>query len=193
MKTHLEYSENQEALEKLLNEVKINIEEKGPDQRWEKRMYLLYVTIERGDQIYGFPFWESQNTCDIMLNKPKKIEKKEYFDSWQKLKKFKVKHPDLKQLQTWCRGAWVTWTEEVENNKQEAAKKKKEAREGFLYSVLSCISSDYYCPDTFEDFCAEFGYEEDSRKALETFQEASKHATELQCIFTEEEIECLPR
>lgn len=33
------------------------------------------------------------------------------------------------------------------------------------YSVLASISGDIHCPDSFADFCAEYGYDEDSRKA----------------------------
>ena len=56
------------------------------------------------------------------------------------------------------------------------------------YSVLTCISSDSTCPDTFEDFCAEFGYEKDSRKAFDTFIRCSEFAQELRAFFTPKEL-----
>jgi hypothetical protein len=34
------------------------------------------------------------------------------------------------------------------------------------YSVLACISGDAYTPETFADFCAEYGYGSDSIRAL---------------------------
>lgn len=55
------------------------------------------------------------------------------------------------------------------------------------YDVLACCSSDIGCPDTFEDFCSEYGYDEDSRKVFQTFKRAANHADRLRKFFTEEE------
>lgn len=59
------------------------------------------------------------------------------------------------------------------------------------YDVLACISSDTSCPETFKDFCGEFGYEADSIKALQTFRRCSAFAKRLREFFTQEEIEAL--
>jgi hypothetical protein len=59
------------------------------------------------------------------------------------------------------------------------------------YSVLASISSDAYCPDTFEDFCSEYGYDQDSRKAFSTFKKVSQFADKIKAFFTKEEIEAL--
>ena len=59
------------------------------------------------------------------------------------------------------------------------------------YSVLACISGDAYTPETFADFCAEYGYEEDSIKALQTFRRCSAFAKRLRAFFTEAELEQL--
>ncbi len=58
-------------------------------------------------------------------------------------------------------------------------------------AVLSCIASDIHCPETFEDFCGEFGYEADSIKAKQTFNRASKFSARLKAFFTDGEIEAL--
>lgn len=57
------------------------------------------------------------------------------------------------------------------------------------YSVLACCSSDIHCPDTFEDFCSEFGYDQDSRKAEKTFRLCVAQAEKLNRIFDTEEIQ----
>src|SRR5688572_19913177 len=57
------------------------------------------------------------------------------------------------------------------------------------YDVLACISSDIHCPETFEDFCAEFGDSKDSIKALQTFRRCSAFAKRLRSFFTKEEME----
>jgi hypothetical protein len=59
------------------------------------------------------------------------------------------------------------------------------------YSVLAALSSDAYCPDNFEDFCSEYGYEQDSRKAFSTFKRASRFSDQIKAFFTEDELEAL--
>ena len=55
------------------------------------------------------------------------------------------------------------------------------------YDVLACISGDVNCPDTFKDFCSDYGYDEDSRKAEQTFKRCRALAVKLQGFFTEQE------
>ena len=57
------------------------------------------------------------------------------------------------------------------------------------YSVLACISGDIYCPETFAAFCSDYGYEEDSRKAEQTFKAADKFGRKLRAFFSDEERE----
>jgi len=59
------------------------------------------------------------------------------------------------------------------------------------YDVLARISGDVHCPETFADFCADYGYEEDSIKALQTFRRCSRFGKRLQEFFTAAEIEQL--
>lgn len=59
------------------------------------------------------------------------------------------------------------------------------------YSVLACISSDAHTPETFADFCAEYGYESDSIKALQTYRRVSAFAKRLRAFFTADELEQL--
>lgn len=55
------------------------------------------------------------------------------------------------------------------------------------YDVLACISCDVNCPESFEDFCAEYGYDEDSRKAFATFERCAEFARQLRDFFTKDE------
>lgn len=59
------------------------------------------------------------------------------------------------------------------------------------YDVLACISSDVHTPETFKDFCADYGYESDSIKALQTFRRCLAFAKRLKAFFTEAELEQL--
>lgn len=65
---------------------------------------------------------------------------------------------------------------------------EKGIKELDAYSVLSCCSAEINCPETFEDFCAEYGYDEDSRKAEKTFKSLKKPSNKLQKFFDSEEI-----
>lgn len=56
------------------------------------------------------------------------------------------------------------------------------------YSALTCCSSEINCPDTFEDFCSEFRYDEDSRAAEKTFRALKKFSDKLKKFFDTEEI-----
>jgi hypothetical protein len=56
------------------------------------------------------------------------------------------------------------------------------------YDVLACISGDVNCPETFEDFCSEYGYEEDSRKAEQMWRRCAAFGRRLRAFFSEEEI-----
>ncbi len=65
----------------------------------------------------------------------------------------------------------------------------EEGNEPTTYSVLACIASDYHTPDTFEEFCSEYGEDNDSRIALQTFRHVDRFAQGLRKFFTEEEAE----
>ena len=65
------------------------------------------------------------------------------------------------------------------------------AEEPSAYDVLACISSDVTCPQTFKEFCSEYGYEEDSHKAEATFKRCKRLSDKLQAFFTAQEIEAL--
>ncbi len=64
-------------------------------------------------------------------------------------------------------------------------------REPNSYDVLSCISSDYYTPDSFAEFCGEYGYDQDSITALKMFKRCDRFAKRLQAFFTEQEAQQL--
>lgn len=55
------------------------------------------------------------------------------------------------------------------------------------YDVLACLEK--YDPGTFEDFCSEFGYDEDSKTAERIYIAVIKEYKDLTKIFTEEQME----
>ena len=58
-----------------------------------------------------------------------------------------------------------------------------------LYDVLSCLQK--YEVGTFEDFCGDFGYDNDSRTALKTYKAVVKEYDKVCSLFSNEELELL--
>lgn len=57
------------------------------------------------------------------------------------------------------------------------------------YAVLACAGSDLSCPEEFDEFCAEFGYDTDSRKAEKTFRLCAAFGRKLRAFFDNEEMQ----
>ncbi len=57
------------------------------------------------------------------------------------------------------------------------------------YDVLACLTK--YNPGTFENFCSDFGYDTDSKKAEKIYTDVLKEWQNVQSLFTDTEIEQL--
>lgn len=69
--------------------------------------------------------------------------------------------------------------------------KNRDPKHPSAYDILTCVNSDSSCPDTFADFCSEYGYDTDSIKAEQTFKRASGFAKRIRAFFTAAELESL--
>ena len=58
-------------------------------------------------------------------------------------------------------------------------------------AVLNTICSDYYCVDDFSEFCSEYGYDQDSRKAEKIFKNCQIQSAKLHKLFEDADIEKL--
>lgn len=73
----------------------------------------------------------------------------------------------------------------VQANKELAAKKK--AAVPSVYDVLACLQK---CdPGTFENFCSDYSYDEDSRTAIRVYLAVQNEYTQLARLFTPEQME----
>jgi len=81
---------------------------------------------------------------------------------------------------------WINLRDELEAREQ--AVKSAHPSE---YDVLACISGDIHCPESFLDYCSEYGEDADSRKAYATFQKVSRFSKKLRAFLTEAEAEQL--
>lgn len=57
------------------------------------------------------------------------------------------------------------------------------------YNVLACI--DGCCPETFKEFCSDYGYGEDSIKGEKTFRAVQDQVKGLMSLFSDKELEIL--
>ncbi len=57
------------------------------------------------------------------------------------------------------------------------------------YDILSCLTK--YDPESFEDFCSNFGYDEDSRRAHKVYEAVSQEWEGLNSILTTDQLESL--
>lgn len=55
------------------------------------------------------------------------------------------------------------------------------------YSILACLNIFYW--DSFDDFCSEYGYDNDSRSAMRIYKEVVKEDRALRKMFTTEELD----
>ena len=67
--------------------------------------------------------------------------------------------------------------------------KNKNYRIPSAYDVLACIEK--YDPGTFEDFCSEFGYGTDSRKAEKTYEAVKEQYLNICRLYSELEMQLL--
>lgn len=65
----------------------------------------------------------------------------------------------------------------------------REGKAPDAYSILACLTT--YDPGTFEDFCSEFGYDTDSKRAEKTYNAVVKEWVGVMALWADEEIEKL--
>lgn len=130
-------------------------------EREKRNLYEITLSTPRGSMV--FDFWDSiHNTEIIQMNLEAYTEKryKRRFDSLNYPEKIKA---------------------------QKELKKKKAAATPTAYDVLACMTK--YDPGTFENFCSDFGYDEDSRTAEKIYFAVQKEYAQLAKIFTPEQLE----
>lgn len=154
-----------EFLQKAHAEMKIEYVGLAINKEWkekEKRcLYEITLTSPRGSMTFNF--WDSIRNTEI-----KTMTLEAYAE-----KRHRVAFSSLTQA------------EKMQASKELAAKKK--AAVPSVYDVLACLTK---CdPGTFENFCSDFGYDEDSRTAERIYFAVQKEYTQLTKLFTPEQME----
>ncbi len=65
-------------------------------------------------------------------------------------------------------------------------KQNKDFEEPSAYDVLASITK--YEPEEFKDFCASYGYEDDSRKAYKIYEAVKEEYNNIKMLYSDEEI-----
>ena len=127
---------------------------------------IYSITLKRGARKYTFKF--GQSIAKSQHYKDKNIPSRLYTLNGGNLKGgYKI--DDLKNYQSY-----------IELVQGEAPT---------LYDILSCLQK--YEVGTFEDFCGDFGYDQDSRTALKTYKAVVKEYDKVCSLFSNEELEVL--
>ena len=124
-------------------------------------LYEISLTSPLGSMV--FDFWDSIRNAEI-----KTMTLEEYAQ-----KRYRKLFSDL------------PYTEKKQAKKEFAA--EKNAAVPSVYDVLACLTK--YDPGTFEDFCSEYGYSEDSRTAERIYFAVQKEYTQLARLFTPDEMD----
>lgn len=162
----------------------------------------VYLKTDRVHSVAG-PFKnhsEAEDQRVILERKPARL----VFDFWgsvadaRKLKTATDALRDYNWRQELARLEWAEGTGKIlpdlstmQENVRAQYQREIDAATPSAYDVLACISSDAYTPETFTDFCAEYGYEADSIKALQSYRRRDRFAKRLQAFFTADELEQL--
>ena len=64
---------------------------------------------------------------------------------------------------------------------------EKNIKRIYAYDILACLTK--YNPGMFSDFCMEYGYDEDSRKAFSTYEDVCEEWKKVSSFFSASEIE----
>lgn len=128
---------------------------------------------------------ECRDLYKITLTTPKGTM---VFDFWNSIFNTTINHMDIityAKKRFKCSYDYLTPQDKIKARK-ELAKKKEEAKPT-AYDILACLTS--YDLGTFKEFCSEFGYDEDSRRALKIYLEVQEEYSNLAKLYTTEQME----
>lgn len=129
----------------------------------EHERFIWDVTISRGNRSFSFKFGDSLKTVEDALNYGHKAS----IDL--------TKYP-----------AKTLWQERTNKERMPKVLKHTDRFKPTNYSILACLTK--YDPDTFENFCSDFGYDSDSRTAEKTYNAVVLEYKNLCALFNEDEM-----
>lgn len=143
------------------------------DDDKEKRD-IYQCTLKRGNRSYSFKFGQSINNSGYWY---KYGVNKKYFELSENKKEYFTKYPG--QLRSY-----------VKTHFQFDLLPKDEIHVPVAptaYNVLACIEK--YIPEDFQDFCDNYGYDNDSISAKKIFKKVQKQALRINSLYNDEEMQ----
>lgn len=125
-----------------------------------------------------------QHLCT--LSRPGKVAT---FDFWNSYRDQEIAHFVAKRAWGWVKAPWATRSFDDYRAARNWLLKTEFSPLPTAYDLLACLQK--YEPGTFRNFCGDFGYSDDSIKALETYKAVQDEFEKVRRFFTAGEIEKL--
>lgn len=135
---------------------------------------VFYITLKRGGKVYSFKFGDSiYNTMSRLLAAASSPFGCQHAPTQAMFEHTRTRNAH--QFYEWC--------------KKNYKKLRAIPKQPTAYDVLACLTK--YEPGTFNDFCADYGYNSDSIKALDTYRKVQEEWEGVSGLFTHEQMEQL--
>lgn len=128
-----------------------------------------------------------RNAYDVTLKTPRGAMALTFWDSIHNTEIASTTLHEYAKKRFKCEYRYLTLGDQRKAAKE--LKAKKAAAAPTEYDILACITKDD--PGTFEGFCADFGYDEDSRTAERIYFACQREYKQLSRLFTSEQMEAL--
>lgn len=132
---------------------------------------IYQITLKRGKRSFSFEFGQSISDSGF------------YYTKGARKTPIDRKHLDNKNIVSFIKRNDYDF---MNNGKSDKIHRPKNPT---AYDVLVCLTKSE--PGTFEDFCSEFGYDTDSKKAEKIYNAVSNEWLNISKLFTDSEIEQL--
>lgn len=189
-----EYEEQaQKFLKDTNTTLKVEFVEHGKhfeDDEEERDIYL--ITLQRGERTYEFKFGQSIANSGLRLFRDKEKKKKTEHNGFTIPKEIRNSYEEFlksDKSKLSYSNPLRRWFEKEHFNLSGLTYDLGE--EPTAYDVLSCLTK--YDPDTFEEFCSSYGYEEDSRKAEKIYFKVRDEFKEVRMLWSDEQLEELQK
>lgn len=144
-------------------------------------------TIEFGGCIMNRDWEEKKhrNFYNVTISSPRGSMSFVFWDSIHNTEISKMTHSEYAKKRFKCQYDYLASTDKAKARKE--LKEKKAAAKPTEYDILVCLNK--HDPGNFEEFCWEFGYDEDSKTAERIYIAVIKEYKQLERIFIPEQME----
>lgn len=151
---------------------------------------IYQITLKRGDREYKFKFGTSINNSGLRLfldkEKTKRTEHKNFVIPNEIMEK-EILNQKERRKGIFKSSPLRFWFEKEHFNLSGLF--LDYGKSPTPYDVLACLQK--YEVGSLKDFCGDFGYDEDSKKAEKTYKAVVEEFKNIQILFSDEEIEKL--